>query len=121
MGSLRLTPKIVEQEIGIKPSDSWNVGEIGKYGGVRKYSCWQYNSEGIGDDVMPIVKNVIDILSSKKAQLNTLINNYKDCSIALDIIINCGTELPLLALDGYVVSFLGSVNSSIDFDIYMNN
>ena len=115
-------PNVVTTELALEPTESWRVGEPGKYIQQQKYSCWQLKSTS--DELLDMDKLVNEVLYQLSDRIES-INKLKEkhsLNTVLGIVMYVDTNeeqsTPYLGHNSEVINFLHLTGTKTDLDIY---
>lgn len=116
-------PQDITNRLGIKPTDSWNKGDKGKFNPSLKYSCWRISTdkEKYNLDIDKLIDEIIEKLRDKIDTIKDLKEKY-NLSTVLEIVMCVDTNpeqsTPILGHDYDTIEFLHQTRTITDVDIY---
>lgn len=111
----------ITETIGLKPSNSWNIGDLRKNGTSYDFALWEY---GRCNDYDVYVENQMMKTIQDLIPKIDLLNNIKECYevyFTLEIVpsIYVGDVNPCLAPNKEVIEFCYRTETNIDIDLYV--
>lgn len=106
----------------IKPTNSWNKGEIIKNTGKRRtYTLWEYSTET--EEVLDVnlhAKKIMEMFSTKIEEIELLKQKYK-LDICIEFVIVIENESPpAIYFEPSFIEFAAKIGAQMDIDTYVN-
>ncbi|MFM2305877.1 MAG: hypothetical protein RLZZ367_546 [Bacteroidota bacterium] len=112
----------ISESIGVLPTNSWHKGDaIPNRTITRKESCWEYCTGYVEshhfEDVF--ISKILTVFDAKKGELVKLCDD-QSAKIKIDVVVKMDTvSVPSICLDEKILTFLNSIQATIDFDMYV--
>jgi len=116
-------PECVTKSLKLKPSKCIEKGASNAANRVSKISIWNYDvAEGEIIDLYETIDKFYSTFKFLDDELLFLINKYSIESrlvVVLKMVTESNASLPALGLTTQLISFLNTINTSVDVDMYL--
>ncbi len=114
-------PNAVTEKLGLKPDESWKIGDKRKNGSLFDFAAWHFGKcEVYTDDISEQMQETIKPLLDKIDLLNQ-IRNENEVRFYLEVVprLYSHNHTPSLAPSVDVMAFCAATQTEIDIDLYI--
>jgi hypothetical protein len=119
-GEHDLTPEIVTDSLGVKPTYSWKCGDIAQYGAIHKNHGWVFSTDYAEiADFCEFLNPFYDRFFVCQDQIITLTKIYaNEIDIELSLIVKIkNMQSPAIYFERNLIEFIQKIKAEIDIDI----